>query len=71
MWGKKKQEPARPDVVDDIAEARAMREEAEAELIELKRQAPLVRSLTQSLNRRGLRNHFGDSIEITFVRKHV
>ena len=67
-WWKKKEAPM-PEPADDIEQAREMRDAANAEFRELKRQEPFVQSLTQSLmNRRNL-NHFGDAIQITFVRR--
>ena len=68
-WKRSKAEVKSTPLSDDIEEARMMRAEAQREILELRRQAPAVRSLTQTLMRRRQLNHFGDSLQITFTRK--
>lgn len=62
MWLNKHRTP----VLDDIEEARALRDDANTDLITLKRQAPYVARMTARLIARREQNHFGDSIQITF-----
>ncbi len=64
----KRNKSAEP-IPDDIDQARAMRREATAEYAKLRAQAPAVKRMTQSILNRGVRNHFGEDIQITFVRK--
>lgn len=73
-WKSKKSKPSvttadLPVIPDDIAEARQLRQEARAELGELRAQAPLVQNLAKALVDRKALNHFGDDITITFVRR--
>lgn len=65
-WWKRK---GRVPVQNDIGEARELRAEAKEQIAELNRQAPMIRKMTQRIINRGVANHFGDSIQITFVRK--
>lgn len=62
MWPRKKPLPA-----SDIHEAKSLRQEASAELAELREQAPQVERLTRRLVARRKQNHFGDEIQITFT----
>lgn len=59
MWGKRNRpKPDHLRVPDDLDEARAIRDETRSEMLEVRRQAPLVRLMTDTLiNRRG-RNHY-------------
>jgi hypothetical protein len=60
----------RPNQVpDDLDEAKEIRREASREIAELQAQAPFVKSMTQNLLARRAANHFGDSIQVTFVRR--
>lgn len=62
MWPRKKALPT-----TDIGQAQEMREEASAELAELRRQAPHVERLSKRLIERRKQNHFGDEIQLTFT----
>lgn len=62
MWPRKKPLPS-----TDIGEAREMRQEASAELAELRQQAPQVERLSRRLVARRKQNHFGDEITVTFT----
>ena len=64
-WKRKEDEP----VQDDVGQAREMRAAAHEEFAALRAQAPVIRRKTQWLINRGIDNHFGDSIQITYVRK--
>lgn len=59
MW-RKRTRPAPEELVipDDIGEAVAMRKEAEAQLVALRRQAPLVQRMTDVLIDRQGKNHY-------------
>lgn len=57
------------DVPDDLGEAQEMRDEAAQDLQALKRQAPAIARMTGYLNGRRDTNHFGESIQITYVRR--
>lgn len=63
MWGKR----TRPDLIvpDDIAEARAIRAETRSELREVRRQAPVVRLISEGLIDRQGKNHY---IELLYKR---
>lgn len=63
MW--KKRTP-REVVPDDIAQARAIRRETNAELYEARQQAPIVRRLTDGLIDRQGKNHY-----IELLYQHV
>ena len=67
IWKRKKNPPLAP--VDDIAEAREIRAEAQREYQVIKNQEPLVKGLVQALATRRAMNHFGDSIQITFTKR--
>ncbi len=67
IWRKRKPSPA--PIPDDIEQAREMRAEARADYAKLRAQAPVVKRMTQGLISRGVRNHFGEDIQITFMRK--
>lgn len=63
MWGKRKR-PA-PELVeprDDIAEARAIREEARTDMIDVQKQEPLVRKITEAVIDRQGRNHYIETL---------
>ena len=68
-WNRKPREVQSP-VEDDIEQARRLRQAAEEEYAELRAQAPAVRKMTQRIINRGIANHFGDSIQITYVRNN-
>jgi len=57
------------DVPDDLGEAKVMREEAARDLRDLESQAPVIARMTGYLNDRRRRNHFGESIQITYTRR--
>ena len=67
IWWKRK--PSPEPIPDDIEQAREMRAEARAEYAKLRAQAPTVKRMTQGILSRGVRNHFGEDIQITFTRK--
>lgn len=72
IWHRKKSPEsitASTPTPDDIGEARQLRAEAAQEILELQKQEPMVRRLVSSLAYKAARNHFGDSIQITFVRR--
>lgn len=54
---------------NDIGEARAVRAEADTDLIRLQNQAPYVAKLVSRLAKRRALNHFGEQIQITFTAK--
>lgn len=67
MWRLKQKRPV--VVPDDTGEAKVIRAEAEAELVELAAQADEVESMVRKLERRRRQNHFGRDISITFRPK--
>ena len=71
MWPKKKK-PTRPAPnVADLAEARTMREEANAELVKVRIQDQYVNRLTGRLLERRALDAFGNDVQITFTRRHA
>lgn len=63
VW--RKRTPPAPEnltVPDDISEARAMREDALSGLIEARKQAPLVRWMTDVLIDREGKNHYMETL---------
>lgn len=65
MWWRK----SRAVEAADVEHARAQREEAVADLAQLQEQSRVVARMTSRLIERRALNHFGDDIQITFVRK--
>lgn len=61
MWRKR---PAPEDLTqrDDVHEAVAIREETRVEMLAVRRQAPLVRLLTDALIDRHGRNHYMETL---------
>lgn len=54
---------------NDIIEARELRQEARDELAEVIEQRPTVGRITGYLNERGAFNHFGEDVEISFLKR--
>lgn len=63
MWGRKRRYV---EVPDDTGQSKAIREQAEVELYELKLQSPEVESMRRRLVRRREQNHFGEELSVTF-----
>lgn len=66
MWRRKKITP-----VQDVDQARALRERATRELEVLHAQAPYVNRLVGTLVERRKVNHFGEQLEVTWIPREA